>query len=276
MKFKRFIIFIAIIILFLYFNNNYIYTSKIKFKSSKIPNEFKGFRIVHLSDLHSKRFGKNQRYLISKVKSQKPDIIVFTGDLVDKRKYDENPPIELMRELVKIAPVYYVTGNHENWSDNFKSLEVKLKDYKVNILHNEYKEIKIKNSSIYIAGIDEPSVQIEVYREYSITDSELKKCASNLNKNKFKILLAHRPDLISLYSKYGFDLIFSGHAHGGQVRIPFIGGIVAPNQGFFPKYTSGLYNFNKSSLVVSRGLGNSIFPFRIFNCPNIVVVTLEK
>ncbi|SKA79193.1 hypothetical protein SAMN05443428_10315 [Caloramator quimbayensis] len=276
MKVKRFIIFITIIVLFLYFDNNYIYTSSIKVKNSKIPNEFQGFRIIHLSDLHSKRFGKNQRYLISKVRSQKPDIIVFTGDLVDRRRYDENPPIELIRELVKIAPVYYVTGNHENWSDNFKSLETKLINYKVNVLHNEYKEIKIKNSSIYIAGIDDPSIETKSYSGYSITERELKKCTANLNKNKFKILLAHRPELINLYCDYGFDLIFSGHAHGGQVRIPFIGGVVAPNQGFFPKYTSGLYNYKKSSLVVSRGLGNSVFPFRILNCPNIVVVTFEK
>lgn len=239
--YKKLSIFVLVVILFLQFNNNYIQVTNIVVKNNKVPE---GLKIVHLSDLHNKRFGKNQRYLIYKVNKAKPDIIILTGDLVDRRKYDEKPVLELIKELVKISPIYYVTGNHENWSANYKNLEIKLKNLGVNILHNSYKEINIENSKIYIAGIDDPSVYTKSYNGYYVVEKELK-ITEYINNDGYKILLSHRPELFRLYNKYNFDLVFSGHAHGGQIRIPFIGGIIAPNQGFFLNILQDFINMVK-------------------------------
>ncbi|MCX7951546.1 MAG: metallophosphoesterase [Clostridiales bacterium] len=262
---------IVFIIVFLYLDNNYIVIRKIDINSKRVPIEFNGFKIVHISDLHSKSFGKNQKILIGKVKKQNPDIIVLTGDMVERRHYDEKPVVELCNELVKIAPTYYVTGNHEIWSGKFNSLEKKLKSIGVIVLRNEVKDLKIGKSKISIIGLDYPHSNKGETKE--VTDNLM--ALDNLTqRNNFRILLSHRPDLIGLYSAFHFDLVFSGHAHGGQVRLPFVGGLIAPHQGFFPKYTSGLYNNKDTSMIVSRGLGNSLFPFRIFNFPEIITVTL--
>lgn len=258
-------------IVFLYLDNNYIVTRKIDVESKRLPIEFNGFKIVHISDLHSKYFGKNQKRLIDKVKKQNPDIIVLTGDMVDRRDYDENSVLDLCIELVKIAPTYYVTGNHEIMSGKFNSLEKKIKSMGVIVLKNEAKELNVGTSKISIIGLDYPHSNKGDNKE--VTDNLMR--LNNLTARKnFKILLSHRPDLIGLYSAFHMDLVFSGHAHGGQIRIPFIGGLIAPHQGFFPKYTSGLYKSKDTNMVVSRGLGNSLFPFRLFNFPEIITVTL--
>lgn len=262
---------IVFIIVFLYLDNNYIVTRKIDIDSKKVPLEFNGFKIVHISDLHSKSFSKKQKRLIGKVKKQNPDIIVLTGDMVERRQYDETPVLDLCNELVKIAPTYYVTGNHEIMSGKFNSLEKKLKSIGVIVLRNEVKDLKVGKSKISIIGFDYPHSNKDEIKE--VTDNLM--ALDNLTqRNNFRILLSHRPDLIGLYSAFHFDLVFSGHAHGGQVRLPFVGGLIAPHQGFFPKYTSGLYKNKDTSMIVSRGLGNSLFPFRIFNFPEIITVTL--
>lgn len=268
------ILFILVfIVFFLFLDNNYIVTRNIYIDSKRVPIELNGFKIIHLSDLHSKYFGKKQKRLIEKVKNQNPDIIVLTGDMVERRDYDEEPVLDLAKELVKIAPTYYVTGNHEIWSGKFNSLEKKLKSLGVIVLRNEFKELKVGKSSIYILGLDYPHGKKGDIQE--VTDN-LMKLNNQVARNNFKILLSHRPDLIGLYSAFHLDLVFSGHAHGGQIRLPFVGGLIAPHQGFFPKYTSGLYKNKETSMIVSRGLGNSLFPFRIFNFPEIITVTLYK
>lgn len=263
----------VLIIFFLYLDNNYIVIRKININSKRVPLEFNKFKIVQISDLHSKSFGKNQYILINKVKKQKPDLIVLTGDMVDKRRYDEKPLLDLVKELVKVAPTYYVTGNHEIWSGNFNELEKKLSFMGVRVLRNEVEEIKNGESRIYIMGLDYPHGNNSDEKEVK---NNLMNLYRNIEEDKFKILLSHRPDLVEIYAAFHLDLVFSGHAHGGQIRFPFVGGLIAPHQGFFPKYTSGLYKKSDTQMVVSRGLGNSQFPFRVFNFPEIITVTSYK
>jgi uncharacterized protein len=262
---------------FLYFENNAIGVTELNITSKDLPSSFDGFKIVQLSDLHSKSFGEEQNQLISKVKKLSPDLIVFTGDLVDSKRYDEQTSLILMEKLVKVAPVYFVTGNHEWWSGKFSSLEQSLEEIGVKTLRNAYETIEIGNDEIHLVGIDDPAIVKEPYMDQAIVEEEIKNSLKGMRTNNgYKILLSHRPEMFELYTSYNFDLIFSGHAHGGQVRLPFIGGLVAPNQGYFPKYTAGLYKEDGTAMVVSRGLGNSIIPQRIFNRPEIIIVTLSS
>lgn len=281
MKQKRIFTLFNILIaltLFLYCENNWIGVTHIAIQSERLPENFDGFKIVHLSDLHNKMFGDNQQDLVSKINDADPDIILFTGDLVDSNNYREQPSLQLIDEIVGIAPVYYVMGNHEFWSGRFDSLEDKLKERGVIVLRNETAVIEKDGDSIEIMGIDDPSVQSTKRHssDEKTTADELQKALSVTRAQSFKILLAHRPELMSIYSKYNIDLVFSGHAHGGQVRLPFIGGLAAPNQGVLPKYTSGQYREGDTTMVVSRGLGNSIIPQRVINRPEIIEVKLIK
>ena len=262
---------------FFYFQNNSIVTTPYNFSTDKVPQNFNGYKIVQLSDLHSKSFENNHSDLVKKVKKVKPDLIVFTGDLIDSDRYNEKTSLTLMEKLVQIAPVYYVTGNHEWWSGKFNSLEDKLKDTGVHVMRNTVEEITIGKDEIQIIGIDDPAKVNESYVERAIAEEDIKNAIKGLEEGvNFKILLSHRPELFSLYTQYEFDVVFSGHAHGGQVRIPFVGGLVAPNQGLFPEYSSGMHAVDKTTMIVNRGLGNSIIPLRVFNRPEIVVVALKR
>nr|WP_233452140.1 metallophosphoesterase [Metabacillus niabensis] len=272
-----FFIVIVLLIFFFYFQNNSIVTSTYTIKSDKLPNNFNGYKIVQLSDLHSKSFGNNQSDLVKKVKKIEPDLIVFTGDLIDSDRYEEKPSLILMERLVQIAPVYYVTGNHEWWSGKFNTLEEKLKSIGVQVMRNTAKEIAIGTEKIQLIGIDDPANVDESYVEGAKMEENITNSIKGINEEtNYQILLSHRPERFSLYSEYGFDVVFSGHAHGGQFRIPFVGGLIAPDQGLFPKYTSGKYKSDNTTMIVNRGLGNSIIPFRIFNRPEIVVVILSS
>ncbi|MCY6355824.1 metallophosphoesterase [Clostridium sp. ZS2-4] len=262
--------------MFFYYQNNFIEVTSLQIKAKEIPQEFSGYKILHLSDLHNKLFGKNQKRLVEEIRKIKPDLIVFTGDIIDRRRYDERPSLILMNEIINIASVYYVTGNHEMWSGKFDSLEKKLKDIGVNILRNKQKAIRKGKSQIHIIGIDDPAASSSYNDEQVVIGKEIQQAIGKKYNNEYKILLSHRPEKFPIYRKNNINLILCGHAHGGQVRLPFIGGIIAPNQGFFPKYTSGAYQNGNSTMIVNRGLGNSLAPFRIFNRPEIVVITLHK
>lgn len=266
---------LAFIICFIYFQNNSIVTSEYTIGSTRLPQNFNGYKIVQLSDLHSKFFGKDQSALVKRVKKAKPDLIVFTGDLIDSERYYEKPSLILMEKLVQVAPVYFVTGNHEWLSGEFDTLEQKLKNIGVEVMRNSAKEITVGADTIQLIGIDDPAGEFNDQR--STTESNIAKALDGIEvKDTFQILLSHRPEMFSLYTKYEFDLVFSGHAHGGQFRIPFVGGLIAPDQGLFPKYTSGMYNSDNTTMIVNRGLGNSIIPVRLFNRPEVVVVTLSS
>ncbi|MFE4763842.1 metallophosphoesterase [Bacillus mycoides] len=277
-KTKRIILIIGILVgisIFLYLQNNLISITEVKITSSKIPSSFKGYKILQISDLHNKKFGDNQDVLIKKVKNSNPDIIVITGDLIDSKSYDAEISMQVIRELVKEYPIYFVTGNHEKWSGKYNSLEKELKKHHVTVLRNEHVSIRKGEQEINLLGIDDPEFVIGNRTEGDIVKDEIIKAKIEMQPDRYNVLLSHRPEFIEEYADEQIDLVLSGHAHGGQVRLPFIGGLVAPNQGVLPKYTAGLYEKQNTSMIVSRGLGNSIIPQRIFNRPEIVVVQLN-
>lgn len=272
-KWKVFCI-ITILLIFFYCENNWIGVSRYNLYYDNLPKSFNNYSIVHISDLHSKIFGKKNKTLIEKIKKEKPDIIVITGDIIDRRRYNDKPSIEFLKEAVKIAPVYFSTGNHEIWSGKFNELEKSMQEAGVKVLRNENVKLNKGKEYIYLIGIDDPGV-IHAEQEDKVLEENITKGKNGIDIEDFKILLSHRPERISLYNKENMDLIFSGHAHGGQIRLPFIGGIIAPGQGLFPKYTSGVHRLENGFIVISRGLGNSIIPQRIFNRPELVKVVLN-
>jgi hypothetical protein len=277
-KTKRIILIIGILVgisIFLYLQNNLISITEVKITSSKIPSSFKGYKILQISDLHNKKFGDNQDVLIQKVKSINPDIIAITGDLIDSKSYDAEISMQVIRELVKEYPVYFVTGNHEKWSGKYNSLEKELKKQHVTVLRNEHVIIQKGGHEINLLGIDDPEFNTGDIDEGSIVKDAIVKAKIEMQPDRYNVLLSHRPEFLEEYADEKVDLVLSGHAHGGQVQLPFIGGLVAPNQGILPKYTAGLYEKQNTSMIVSRGLGNSIIPQRIFNRPEIVIVQLN-
>jgi len=268
--------------IFCYWQNNSVIITNINYVNSKIPNSFNGYKILHISDLHNKEFGKNQKKLISLTKELNPDIIVVTGDLIDSRRTtidDMHIALSYMKSATDIAPVYYVSGNHEERSNLYNDLKIALEECGVINMDDTHKNIELNGDSISLLGLADISFNPIISSKYNTSTLGFDEILGNLkteSNNKFTILLSHRPELIKLYSKENIDLVFSGHAHGGQIRLPFLGGLIAPNQGFFPKYINGIHKLNSTSLVISRGLGNSLAPQRIFNRPELVVVTLSN
>ncbi len=250
-------------------------------KTTKLPEEFNAFTIVHLSDIHNTEFGKENRNLVEKVQNlkSKADIILITGDLIDSRRTNVNITVELVEKLVEIAPVYWVTGNHEfRKPKDFETLEKELLEIGVKGLRNSSDIIEIDGASIEIIGIDDYTffAKDEIKRTFE-ADEEVVKTIESLNsENLYSILLSHRPNLLDLYSKAEVDVVFSGHTHGGQIKLPILGGLLAPDEGFLPYYDGDeeFYFEGNTQLFISRGLGNSIFPVRFLNRPEIKVVTL--
>jgi hypothetical protein len=241
-----------------------------------VSDDFNDFKIVQISDLHNKMFGDDQSRLLTQIEKLSPDIIVVTGDLIDRRKYDLDKAMSFIKGAVKIAPTYYVSGNHEAWSGKYSDISTQLIASGVVIMDDTSLELLRGDSSIQILGLSDPDFLTSDYLEGTDTRKVEEKLREWSSGKQFKLLLSHRPELFGLYCENNVDLIFTGHAHGGQFRIPFVGGIIAPDQGFFPEYTSGSYSQGTSTMFVSRGLGNSVIPIRIFNRPEIVAVTLKN
>ena len=195
--------------------------------SDRIPEAFSGFRIAQISDLHNAEFGEGNEKLIELLSQTDPDMIVITGDLIDSRHTDIEIALEFARQAIKLAPVYYVSGNHEARVHEYEDLKMGLAKAGVIVLEDQKVQIKRDGESIYILGIDDPSFQ----EDYLFGDSEsvARQAIENLQNesNGYTILLSHRPELFDLYVETEMDLVFSGHAHGGQFRLPFIGGLVA-------------------------------------------------
>lgn len=285
MKFKSkrmkviFILFLITILLSIFFTyqNNTVSITKYNYLNEKIPKSFDGYKIMQISDLHNKDYHGR---LSKKIEKVNPDIIVITGDLIDRRNTKIDIAIEFIKEIVEIAPIYYVTGNHEQLSGYYDELEKELEKLNVQIMDNYYIDLNKDLDKIGLMGIADPAIN-QREGEYLFKDNSeyVKNSITDLYENidtDFNILLSHRPEQLSVYRDMNVDLVFSGHAHGGQIRLPFIGGLVAPNQGLFPEYTEGIHKEEETSMVVSRGLGNSIIPFRVFNKPELVMVTLQR
>lgn len=239
--------------------------------SGELPEEFDGFKIAQVSDLHNASFGAGNEKLLELLRSAEPDIIAVTGDLIDSRHTDVDTAVSFVEAASEIAPVYYVTGNHESRLD-FDEIEPQLTAAGAVVLRNASEYIERGTARIQIAGIDDPSFLGSSGSADARAEAELE---GVVDADAYTVLLAHRPELIDTYAAAGAELILSGHAHGGQVRLPLIGGLYAPGQGFLPKYDAGVFESGGSTMVVSRGLGASLFPLRVNNRPELVLITLR-
>lgn len=240
---------------------------------SGLPAGFEGCRIVHLSDLHGHEYGEGSEALLALIREQEPELIVLTGDLIDQESQLAMVPA-LARGLAAIAPTYYVTGNHEWAVGNVSALKNLLTQCGVTVLSNEYALLERKGAQVVLAGVDDPNGYAD-----QKTPEELYGEIAGEFPGLTTLLLAHRNDRFDEYAGAGYDLVFSGHAHGGIIRLPFTDGLLGTSRNFFPTRTSGAYTLGESTLFVSRGLGNNTVPvkgFRLFNRPELAVVELTQ
>lgn len=275
---------------YMIYDNNHISVNEIVVKSNKVPKSFVDFKILQLSDLHCKKFGENNNRLIKKINKINPDIIIATGDMFSTSLDIDESFYKLCKELIKTYPIYYSLGNHETilriskisdriWVEDYLN---KIKKLGVHLLDNEMITLSRNNENINIYGLTLP---MTFYRrrfnkgrdkKIELKADFIKKLIGSPIPNDFNILLAHNPLNFDAYAEWGSDLIFSGHVHGGAVRLPIVGGLLSPEIAFLPKYKEGFYIKNNSIMVVSRGLGNSSMPIRAFNGPEIVLTVLSN
>lgn len=243
--------------------------------SARLPECFDGYRIAHVSDLHNAEMGEDNEKLLTMLREADPDMIAITGDLIDSRNTNVEIALQFAQEAMKIAPCYYVSGNHEARVNEYEELKTGLISAGVIILEDTQTEISIEGQTITLIGVNDPSFQTDYLFGDSETVMNSKLTELHTDGEAFTILLSHRPELFDAYADHDVDLVLSGHAHGGQFRLPFIGGVVAPNQGLFPEYDAGVYTDGNTNMLVSRGVGNSILPFRINNRPEVILIELQ-
>lgn len=269
---------LAALVLLIYRSNNRLDITKYAVADKNIPKPFDGFLIVQLSDFHNTRSKAVREQILSALLESEPDIIVITGDFIDYYRTDTDISLEFLRRLISVAPVYYIPGNHEARIDEYPQFCASAERLGARVLDDCLVSVVRGDSKIDIVGVKDPYF----YKEYEPVperriDILSEKLKSLLQAGEsYTVLLSHRPELAELYADSGVDLALCGHAHGGQFRLPFVGGVFSPSQGLLPKYTCGLYETNGKRMIVSRGIGNSSFPFRINNSPELVFIRLEN
>lgn len=244
--------------------------SRYEVKSQKLPESFDGFKIVQLSDLHGAEFGEDGMGLVEKVEELEPDIIALTGDFVTDEG-DLAAVEKLAARLTELCPVYFVSGNHEFGSGLAVKVRNILERAGVKYLSNEYLTISRGEDEILLGGVEDPLAYADM-----LSPDELAQKMNDAAPDAFKILLGHRNYWMTEYPELPVDLIFCGHAHGGLIRIPGVGGLIGTDRRLFPDFDAGEYNNGRYTLIVSRGLGNSVPIPRVFNRPEIVCVELSS
>ena len=283
MKFYRkkktivFLVFVILILGRLYYDNNTVGITRYEISSFKLPEEFHGYKILQLSDLHSKKFGKDNQRLLQLIDKEKPDIIVMTGDMVSSTDDSYDVFYTLVEKLTAKYPVYYIVGNHEQILHDYRINEF-LENNGVTILDNEKLTLEKGQGKVNLYGL---WFNLKYYKDNSNPYTkdiyyDLTTMAETLespDSEEYNILLTHNPLYFPTYAQWGADLTLTGHVHGGLIIIPFKGGLLSPERDFFPEYYGGIYSLEESKMIVNRGLGNS-FAFRFLNRPEISVVTL--
>ncbi len=256
-------------------DNSALQTNVYTIVSKKLPDSFDGYRIAQVSDLHNAQMGKDNEKLIKMLKQNTPDVIAITGDVIDSRHTNIEVALDFAKKALEIAPCYYVAGNHESRIEEYDKFEQDLKDIGVVVLNDEQISLTKNGEKIELMGVLDPTFETD---DLSVDGENVvrQKLDKMIFDDKFTVLLAHRPELFEVYSSYDIDLVLSGHTHGGQVRLPFLGSLAVPSQGFFPKYDAGEYTNGKTKMIISRGIGNSMVPLRINNPPEIVLIELKK
>lgn len=262
------LILIGVLALLIYDSNYNLEVEEFVVPLEGLPEEFEGFRIVHLSDLHGAEFGTDNVKLLNIIKSAKPDIIAITGDIVENRN-DISELQKSVSDIAKIAPTYYVSGNHEYATGKSSVIFRILQDAGVTVLRNQTSLIRRLDSEIIILGIDDPNGRADMIEMGKTVTLARKKSDSVM------IALSHRYERFEEYVELRIPLVLTGHAHGGLIRLPFTDGLIGPGRVFLPKYTSGMYVKNDTIMITSRGIGNASISFRIFNRPHIPIITLE-
>lgn len=258
--------------------NARVWNARVEIRDEKIPAAFDGFVLCQVSDVHNEARGEGNAALLRALREAAPDLICITGDFLDSRRTDLDFALELAGQLAEIAPAVYVTGNHEARLKDLSALEAGLAARGVRVLRDGWTPLACGGEEIALIGLDDPGFAAgEGWTLSEGLDQTQARLSALLAQagDRFSLVLSHRPELLPAYAEAGADLVLSGHAHGGQVRLPGIGGLFAPGQGILPRLTSGVHARGETRLVVSRGLGNSAFPLRVFNPPEIVTVTLR-
>lgn len=267
------LLFAVLVVLFIRWDNSTLQVTHFEPAFTDLPAGFDGCRIVVLGDLHTAYFGEDNTQLLDAVRAESPDYIFFVGDLLDA--LHEIPPdyaAVVADGLSSIAPTYYVTGNHEWAIGDVPELKEALTAHGMTVLSNQFLRLERNGDTIVLAGIDDPNGYADQKSPEELAAELYAACG-----DPFWVLLAHRNNLFpERYSLLGADLVVSGHGHGGLVRLPFTDGLISVERTLFPSYTAGLYEENGSVLFVTRGLGNSGSTFRLFNRPEVAVVTLRR
>ena len=266
----------AVLAIWTAWGNSALELNRFEVKSDRIPESFDGYRIAHISDLHNAEMGEKNEKLITLLREADPDIVVITGDLIDSRRTDIDVALDFTGEAVKIAPCFYVTGNHEGRVGEYAELKEGLMSIGVTVLEDEKVTLSKDGEEISLLGVNDPTFKTDYLfgDDEDVMNESLKSLMDG--EENYTVLLSHRPELFMVYAENDVNLVFSGHAHGGQFRLPIIGGLIAPNQGLFPKYDSGMYTKGDTNMIVSRGIGNSIIPFRFNNRPEVIITELKS
>lgn len=257
------------LIIWTIWGNTALELNRYTLSDESLPTSFEGYRIAHVSDLHNAEFGQDNAALIDMLRTADPDIIAVTGDLIDSRNTDVAVALRFIEQAADIAPVYYITGNHESRiPEDYAALKAGMLSAGVTVLDNARITLTRNGEHITLLGMPDPGFSSESPEAtlHSLTDGV----------EGFTLLLAHHPEMFDTYVACGIDLALTGHAHGGQFRLPFVGGLIAPGQGFFPQYDAGLYTEGDTAMLVSRGIGNSIIPIRFNNRPEVILIELSR
>lgn len=264
----------CLIALWLYSENTTLQVNRQTITNSKLPESFDGYKIAHVSDFHNTISEKLTNNIVNEINNNNVDIVVITGDTLDSRRTNIKVALNFITKLVKNNAVYYVPGNHESRIEEYEEFKKQIVDLGVNVLENKLTILTKEDAKINLLGIKDPAFSYkEILDDKLIVKNEIE--SLEYNKDVYTILLSHRPEVFSIYVEQNIDLVMSGHAHGGQIRLPFVGGIIAPVQGLFPKYTEGVHKENNTTMIISRGIGNSLVPFRINNKPELLLIELN-
>ena len=273
-----------LVLIISYVENRRLTVTRYQIKDALIPKEFNGYHIVQVSDLHNVSFGENNEELIHRIKELQPDIILITGDMIIGRPSEPvDIAVDTVNALSDIAPVYFSMGNHELraslytdvYGDMWENFSQSLLP-EVHLLLNEKTLIHKGNDKVWLYGL---SLTPQLYKRLihmPMPADYLSSLFGKCNPEEYHILMAHNPDYFEDYAAWGANLTFSGHVHGGMIYLPLLGGVLSPMIHFFPRYDKGLFTSKNKNMILSGGLGNHTFKFRVNNLPEIVSVVLYQ